>query len=313
MPGRSAERALGRISVTRASCSRMKAGPDLVVDDRREPRREPLAVGRRPALHALDVGQRREQRPVARLAVEQVLEDRDRPLAGRLAGDLALGEAAPEAVEVAIGVDGHRAPPGEHPARVLRGLEALVVGHQEEVGRDPLEGIDVPVEQAGVQLGDVGRDGLAEHQEAGLVLTLERARVQLVDAVEEVGVRVAHRGRALGRRVGQPVVEPLVADGRGEQRVRLEVRLPVLGGERLELCRRVRGGRVRRQVHRQIVSTGTAAGSVLEVSATRHRAAPRHRGRAPPRPQSMHGPTSTAPVRPIAGATRLETATGLSA
>ena len=68
-------------------------GPDLVVDGLRQVGREAFALRRGPAREVRHVGQRREQRPVRGLAVEQVLEDGDGALAGRQARDAALVEA----------------------------------------------------------------------------------------------------------------------------------------------------------------------------------------------------------------------------
>ena len=112
-----------------------------------------------------------------------------------------------QAVEVAVRVDGHLAPPGDHAPAVLDGLEPLVVGDQEEVRRDALDRVDVPVEQPRVELGDVGRDGLAQHQQADLRLALEQPRIELVHPVEQArrtarGSRPSPRawGRGGGRR-----------------------------------------------------------------------------------------------------------------
>ena len=235
----------------------LEGRPNAVVHGRPEVRGEPLALGRGPAGEPVELRERRQERPVGDRAVEQLLQDRDGAVAGRPAGHPSVGEAAAQGRQVAIRVDGHRAPAGDHVSAVSGGLEALVVGDLEELGRHAVERVHVPLKDARVQLGDVRGDGLAQRRQRDRVLAREPVRVEGRRAVPQGREARPGRGDAFGRGIREAVVEPRVADGGREQGVGLEERVPVLGREAGERRRRagVRGveavGGICESVHRR--------------------------------------------------------------
>ena len=245
--------------------------PDLVAYRRPEAIREALSFGRRPAARG-EPPERRQQGPVVRGRLEQLPKDRDRPLDGCAAGDTAVREAPPEGCDMLVRVPRHRAPALDHAATVLGRLETLVVGDVQEVHRHPLEGVHVPLDQPRVPLGDVGGERLPQGVARDAVLVPEGGAVDGFHVREERREATARRRDARRRGVREPVVEARVAEGRCEQRVRLEECLPVRSRERTQ------GGPGRGVVH-----------------------------------HLTHSPTLTAPVRPTAGAIRIETDVGVRA
>ncbi len=239
-----------------------EGGPDLVVDGGPQGGREPLALGGGPAGRSVQPPERCQERPILGGLAEDLRQDRRRAVCRRAAGDAAVGQAVPERGHVLIRVGGHRTPAGHHVVAVRGRLQPLVVGDVEEVDRHALDRVDVPGQQPRIELGDVGPDRSPERvkRDPGCGVELERAcqpvrsvqhpRVQRLRVrrvrrlrVQRLRVRrVRHeRVRLVEQRrepcpgardasvawVREPVVVARVADGRGEQRVCLEVRLPV--------------------------------------------------------------------------------------
>ncbi len=228
-------------------------------------------------------------------------------------------------VQLLVRVAAHRLPAGDHPLAVLGRLEALVRGDRQEVDGRPLERVDVPLEDARPELGDVGGERAAEGRQRRPVGGRLARGIERVGAGEQ-GLEAGDRRRRAGRRViGQAVVEPRVADRGRVERIRLEIGLPVLGREP------VKGSRGRHPLH-----AGHAIGRLPgwnhpRVSGWRHSCASRCAGATThararpatppawcPRPRPMtgqrrHSPTSTPPVRPIAGPMRTATLVGVSA